>query len=160
MIKGIVAVSAVLLLTPAWAINKCQGPDGATVYQEQPCPGTGSLISDDMAARNSAREQAIREKEQSVKNARERAKRSAEPQEDPEIVEARKACGKRFAIMPVIGMSEETYRTCTTHGIVLKPSTINVTETAHGINKQYVFAGHSDIKYMYFRDGKLNAIQR
>lgn len=29
---------------PAWAINKCVGPDGKVSFQEQPCPGKGGAI--------------------------------------------------------------------------------------------------------------------
>ena len=31
--------------TPSWAINKCTGPDGKTVFQDAPCPGKGEQIT-------------------------------------------------------------------------------------------------------------------
>ena len=41
------AVCAALLLTanaPAWALNKCVGPNGAVVYQDAPCSGKGGPV--------------------------------------------------------------------------------------------------------------------
>lgn len=29
----------------AWAVNKCDGPDGGTVFQDTPCAGKGDAIS-------------------------------------------------------------------------------------------------------------------
>lgn len=31
--------------SPAWAINKCTGPDGKTIFQDAPCPGKGEQIT-------------------------------------------------------------------------------------------------------------------
>lgn len=40
---------AALLLTiavaPAWAVNKCTGPDGAVVFQDAPCAGKGGAVA-------------------------------------------------------------------------------------------------------------------
>jgi hypothetical protein len=40
------AVCAVLLgfLSPAWAVNKCTGPDGKVSFQDAPCEGTGEKV--------------------------------------------------------------------------------------------------------------------
>lgn len=37
---------------PAWAVNKCIGPDGATVFQDTPCSGKGGKIDLRPAAGN------------------------------------------------------------------------------------------------------------
>lgn len=41
-------IAAVALLTiaaaPAWAVNKCTGPDGAPVFQDAPCAGRGEKV--------------------------------------------------------------------------------------------------------------------
>lgn len=39
-----VIASAVLMAMPAWAINKCKGPDGRIVFQDAPCQGQGEKI--------------------------------------------------------------------------------------------------------------------
>ena len=35
---GLLAASFLGVLSPAWGINKCTGPDGRVAYQESPCP--------------------------------------------------------------------------------------------------------------------------
>lgn len=35
---------ALLAASPAWAINKCKGPDGKVSFQDAPCPGQGEKI--------------------------------------------------------------------------------------------------------------------
>ncbi|MEG0920640.1 MAG: hypothetical protein RSG22_04430 [Comamonas sp.] len=38
------ALAAMWIAAPAWAINKCTGPDGKVSYQEQPCAGQGGEL--------------------------------------------------------------------------------------------------------------------
>lgn len=42
----LLAITAALatLSAPAWAINKCTGPDGKVAYQEAPCAGRGEAV--------------------------------------------------------------------------------------------------------------------
>ena len=35
---------AALLVAPAWAVNKCTGPDGKVAFQDAPCVGKGEKI--------------------------------------------------------------------------------------------------------------------
>jgi len=47
-IHRLAVTAAVLLLAsgaPAWAINKCAGPNGKAVFQDTPCAGQGSEIT-------------------------------------------------------------------------------------------------------------------
>ena len=44
MIKQAVFTCALFALTPAWAINKCMGPDGRVSFQDAPCLGQGEKI--------------------------------------------------------------------------------------------------------------------
>ena len=45
MIKPTIFLSAALIAAaPAWAVNKCTGPDGKTVFQDAPCAGKGEKI--------------------------------------------------------------------------------------------------------------------
>ncbi len=39
----IVAALLAVLLAPAWAINKCKGPDGNIIYQDKPCVGAEKI---------------------------------------------------------------------------------------------------------------------
>lgn len=36
--------AALFVASPAWAINKCTGPDGKVVFQDAPCAGKGEKI--------------------------------------------------------------------------------------------------------------------
>lgn len=40
----IAAALLAALCAPAWAVNKCTGPDGKVVYQDAPCAGAGRKI--------------------------------------------------------------------------------------------------------------------
>lgn len=43
--QALLACAVALLATaPAWAINKCKGPDGKVTFQDAPCPGQGEKI--------------------------------------------------------------------------------------------------------------------
>lgn len=43
-IKIALLAASVLLAAPAWAINKCKGPDGKVTFQDAPCAGSGEKI--------------------------------------------------------------------------------------------------------------------
>lgn len=36
-IKTLAALAAAVMVSPAWAVNKCTGPDGAVMFQDAPC---------------------------------------------------------------------------------------------------------------------------
>jgi hypothetical protein len=38
-------LAALLAASPAWAINKCKGPDGKVTFQDAPCQGDGEEIN-------------------------------------------------------------------------------------------------------------------
>ena len=38
MIRHAVFLGSLLLLSPAWAVNKCTSPDGRVSYQDEACP--------------------------------------------------------------------------------------------------------------------------
>jgi len=41
----IAAALLAALCAPAWAVNKCTGPDGKVAYQDAPCAGKGELLT-------------------------------------------------------------------------------------------------------------------
>lgn len=44
-IRPLIAAALLSVLSaPAWAVNKCTGPDGKVVYQDAPCVGKGDSI--------------------------------------------------------------------------------------------------------------------
>ena len=44
MFKQAIFLIAALLVTPAWAINKCTGLDGKVSFQDAPCAGKGEQV--------------------------------------------------------------------------------------------------------------------
>lgn len=40
MRRALAGLAALLLATPAWAVNKCTGPDGKVAFQDAPCAST------------------------------------------------------------------------------------------------------------------------
>lgn len=73
---------------------------------------------------------------------------------------AQKECGAAFKEYPTIGMTEAQFKKCTEFGIRVKPTTVNETETAAGVSKQYVYSADWEIRYLYVRKGVVTAIQR
>jgi hypothetical protein len=59
-----------------------------------------------------------------------------------------------YATPPYIGMSESEFRKSAPFVY-----TVNVTRTANGTYKQYVFAEHVSPRYVYFENGVLTAWQ-
>lgn len=46
MFKAALFAAALVLASPAWAVNKCTGPDGKTVFQDIPCAdGKGEKLN-------------------------------------------------------------------------------------------------------------------
>lgn len=58
-IKVAILTAAILAAAPAWAINKCTGPDGKTVFQDAPCPGKGEQITVKPASGNAPKAAAV-----------------------------------------------------------------------------------------------------
>jgi len=94
-IRLITAFSALLLIvTPAWAINRCKGPDGKMYYQDMPCAAehSGGEIDIKPASGNAAPEAADQARTQTqLANSRQR-----------DAINQGIATGE-----PVIGMNEE-----------------------------------------------------
>ena len=40
----LIATATMLVAAPAWAVNKCKGPDGKVSFQDAPCSGQGEKI--------------------------------------------------------------------------------------------------------------------
>jgi hypothetical protein len=52
MKSAILAAALACALSPAWAVNKCTGPDGKVVFQDAPCAGKGVTLNVKPAAGN------------------------------------------------------------------------------------------------------------
>jgi len=130
-----ILAAALLITTPAWAINRCTGADGKVSYQEGTC-------AHDAAAK------AITPVAQP---------RSSQSLND-RINNAAKQCGvAKLPEYPAVGWSEDQFLNCSVVGLSETPK-INTTETANGVSKQYVFRYYKT--YVYVRRGMVAAVQR
>ena len=58
-IRYAICALALGFLAPAWAVNKCTGPDGKVMFQDAPCPGTGITVAEDLARKKEEREKDV-----------------------------------------------------------------------------------------------------
>lgn len=82
---------------------------------------------------------------------------------DEKLAVAKAACGGSLPTGPSVGMTEKQFRSCTVVGVLVAPDSVNVTETASGVTKQYVFSnsfGAAGFKFLYTANGVVTAIQR
>jgi len=171
-IKPAVLLVAALLCMPAWAINKCNGPDGKAVFQDAPCAGTGITVAEDIEQKKKAAQVKAAPAKPSVPSSYEmpsqvsiqedvqRRVQAATKEADATLARARANCKKEIAEYPVIGMTEADFKNCTNFGLMVKPETVNETETAAGVTRQYVYRNHHWVRFLYTRNGIVTAIQR
>lgn len=134
--------AAAMLLTiaaaPGWAINKCTGPDGAVVYQEQSC--------------------ALSTKAEVIK-APGRPLADYELKEREAVSKAKLVCKmEEIPFYPSIGWDEAKFMSCSRIALLRSPDAVNVTEHASGQSKQFVY--RYDGAYIYTRNGLVSTIQK
>lgn len=149
------ALFALLVATGASAqdIYRCTG-GGRTTYQSTPCVGAGTQIQEDAVRRRREQQTALdrldaAERARQRKDAEEAATREFQARLD-------KRCGGRATDELRAGMTEVQLLNCTPYR---KPAAVNTTTVGAVVSKQYVFDFPSRT-YVYFRDGKLTAIQQ
>ena len=170
----ILLLGAMLAAGPVWAVNKCTGSYGQTIYQEAPCAGSGITVAEDVARKQAAVVQKQVEDDQAV--AAQKAKQDADREamradiqkkvqaamekNDTVIAKAKAACTGGFSDYPTIGMAEQKFQNCTTWGLLNRADSVNQTETASGVSKQFVYPSGREIRYLYTVNGRVTAIQR
>lgn len=127
-----------LAVSPAWAINKCTGSDGSVAYQQEPC---------DVAAKAAL------------------VKAPGRPLADYEIRQrdilqkARQICAmQEIPYFPAIGWDEARFLNCSGVALIQGPDAVNLTESAGGTSKQFVF--RYDRAYVYTRNGVVTTVQK
>lgn len=182
------AVVLVLFCANAHAVNKCI-IDGKVTYQEAACPSAAVATKVEtnnrpMDPANETFEQRMERLKRtpppapmSIPNlsakpspapvdyrAQNEAKLEAALKEsDEKLAKAKAACGGNLPEGPTVGMSEQNFRNCTVVGVLVAPDSVNVTETAAGVSKQFVYLNSAHIagfKFLYTRNGKVTTIQR
>ena len=125
--------------SPAWAINRCTGPDGAIVFQDAPCADKGEKVRVLGAGQADPNSQGANY-----------WKREAQRIERKERAEAAILQGQVF-----VGMTADEVRASWGN-----PAIINATLSGSGKSEQWVYrrAQHRD-QYVYIRDGVVSTIQ-
>lgn len=144
-----ILASAALVPSAQAQINKCM-VGGKTIYQQEPCGKDGSVGSElKVAAPSTAEGFSLSPELKSLRDDYIKAQK--------ELDEAiAKHCADKKFDAPEFGMSEADLQ-CIKR--FRKPEKINVTTTAHGETKQYVFRERGRTTYVYFRNGKLETVQ-
>lgn len=158
----ILFAAALLAASPAWAINKCKGPDGKISFQDAPCPGQGEKI-DVRPASGGVGEPGLNESLAGLKRASaeyvEAVKRASEARIQ-QINKVNADCDARSVKQLAIGMPAED-ALCVPGWRF--PSKFNNTKTETQFKQQVVYGGFGKYddppKYLYFENGKLVAIQ-
>lgn len=145
-----------LFTAPAWAINKCIGPDGRVVYQATACPGSGEIVGNEIARRETERKAAAQREQYELE-----ASRRAWAQHRLDEQTRLQSCKGQIHDVPFVGMTVHAMENCTRfwerYGAGAR---VNETETALGIRRQYVFNLRDNIRYLYTANGIVTAIQR
>ena len=138
LIPAAAAALLTLAVSPAWAINKCTGPDGAVVFQDAPCAGKGEALRIMGAGQPDPASQGAQYWQREAA----RTQRSAAVQ---------KAIAQREV---AIGMAAD--EVVDSWG---KPSKINKTLTARGTSEQWVYRRGHQAQYVYLENGVVRTIQ-
>jgi hypothetical protein len=140
LIKTIAAAALLTLATaPAWAVNKCTGPDGAVVFQDAPCAGKGEVVRVTGAGQADPSSQGAQYWQ------REAAKQKRTAAAEQNIAQRKVA----------IGMNAD--EVVASWG---RPSKINKTITASGTSEQWVYEGAKfRHQYVYLDNGLVRTIQ-
>lgn len=152
-----------LLVSSAWGdVYKCPQPDGQVRYQQNPCQTTeGEKMKILSSPSNKDDPFAVIDKinqdldEMKKRRETELAKWKKRYQEEAPT----KCKGSNGGIH--IGLDQDTFMLCKSFGLMIPtPKKINRTETANGIEEQWIY----EIKdfstdYYYFKNGILTAIQ-
>lgn len=135
------ALACMVCAQPVWAINKCTGPDGKTVFQDTPCAGgKGQLIEVRPASGRSPLAQP--EAGQDTKQ------RIARTETDSKIMEA---INLR---QPMVGMNKAQLEQA-----MGAPNVVNTDNYQGRLRDQYVFERPDRTWYVYTRDGIVESFQ-
>lgn len=130
-------------------INKCNA-NGKIVYQQEACGREGSTGSEiKVVVPSTGGNTAYSAELERLRNDYDKAQR------DFDAAIAKHCAGKKLDT-PQIGMSEADLK-CIKQ--FREPEKVNVTTTAAGESKQYVFRERHRTTYIYFRGGVLSTIQ-
>jgi hypothetical protein len=166
--------AALLVASPAWAVNKCVGADGKIIWQDTPCAGDSknlnpasvspaktptAVMSPDAIAKSFDRQMEQPETRKKIQAAAERRELSRQHDAASQIHDE-KTCGNRIDEQPAVGMTESRFLQCTRFARTWDHLRVNETETRFGVSKQYVYASYAPIRYVHVINGTITAISR
>lgn len=168
--KSALFCAALFAMAPAWAVNKCKGPNGSVIFQQAACADSGITVAEDIEKRKAQqldKKPAVATPTGTPTGAGalppdiQKKLQAARQESDDVLATARASCTREVIEYPVIGMTEADFKNCTQFGLLVQPDKINETETAAGVSKQYVYRrDYSGIRFLYVRNGRVSAIQR
>lgn len=153
---------AALLVAPAWAVNKCTGPDGKVVFQDAPCAGatagqsTGKPV-DTKAQPNVMRPEDIARSFDAQLKEEANKKKAVPPNDGVNWGKVREEMNERKQAQGVIRIGMTAAEARSAWG---DPSKINRTTSGNGHSEQWVFyRGRSNTDYVYLRNDVVTSTQ-
>ena len=175
MFKQAVFLSAVLCVAPTWAVNKCAGPEGKVVFQDAPCPHGAKNLAPASESSITAKPTTVMTPADVARSLEMQMEQPATRMKIQQNIETRQAleraaahrstansaqCGGETPAQPSVGMSEDRFLRCTRFAQEWDHIQVNETETQFGVRKQYVYARHAPIKFVYTNSGRITAISK
>lgn len=176
MFKQIVFLSTVLFMAPSWAVNKCAGVDGKVVFQDAPCSDGAKNLTAQSESPSTVKPSAVMSPADVARSLEAQIDQPATQKKIQQNIETRQLleragaaarragsstlCGGELQSQPSVGMSEDQFLNCTRFAQEWDHLQVNETETKFGVRKQYVYAHHAPVKYIYVDRGKITAISR
>jgi hypothetical protein len=153
-------------------VYKCP-KDGKIVYSDKPCfagakpmdiePPLGhdeGTMRRRAAEREKLRAEAYAKEQAEALEQNRRAREALEEERQREreamIQERIRACGSPHLVKVQIGMTEKRVRECSD---AKTPVNVNITRTASSESAQWVMSDFDRYRYIYFRNGRVSAIQ-
>jgi hypothetical protein len=134
----LIAAALSALCAPVWAVNKCKGPDGKVVYQDQPCDNAEKVNLGGAGQGDPNSQTATYWK-------REAARQAHDAQMETAIADRKMR----------VGMTAEEARL--SWG---SPTKINVSVGSYGKHEQWVYRrGSSGDQYVYLQNGVVTSMQ-
>ena len=162
MIRAALLTLACLAVSPVWAINKCTGSDGKTVFQDAPCTGatagqSTSTPVDTKVQPNVMRPEDIARSFDAQLKEEANKKKAVPPNDGVNWGKVREEMNERKQAQGVIRIGMTAAEARSAWG---EPSKINRTTSANGHTEQWVFyRGRSNTDYVYLRNDVVTSTQ-
>ena len=129
--------AALLAASPAWAINKCKGPDGKVIFQDAPCVGQGEKIEVRPASGHAD------------------PARQADAQAQLSKLKADNTMAEAIRThKPLVGMTAAQLQES-----MGAPSRVNAANYNGALHDQLIYERPNETWYVYTRNGRVESVQ-